>query len=234
MRPQSNPLPASVATTLSLTLALGLCVGIGPKADANILSNPGFETPTTTTAANVLGNFPGFAGVWGPEVGAITTATLGVTPASGSRMLGMTTDGASYTQTFQAIDVSSFAGLINSGMAQLNAGALLNTNGGYTGAFGAVNVEFFSGPAYGTLMGNSGSGTLTLDANPLTWQSVSVTSAIPVGTMWLVFQVAYQNASIGNNTGFVDDAYLNITQVPAPGALAALGLAACGARRRRR
>jgi uncharacterized protein (TIGR03382 family) len=49
----------------------------------------------------------------------------------------------------------------------------------------------------------------------------------------VVYQVAYQNASIGNNTGFADDAYLNITQIPAPGALAALGLMALGARRRR-
>jgi uncharacterized protein (TIGR03382 family) len=57
---------------------------------------------------------------------------------------------------------------------------------------------------------------------------------IPVGTQWLVYQVAFQNASIGTNTGFVDLAGLDIVQVPTPGALALLGLAGLGARRRRR
>lgn len=198
-----------------------------------VLTNPGFETPTTTSASNVLNNFPGFAGVWGPEMGSITTATLGVTPFAGSRMLRMTDDGLTYTQTFQAIDVTSFSGLINSGQAQLTASAWLNTNGGYTGAFALVNVMYFSGPAWGTMTGNSGNGTLTLDANPQTWESASVTSMIPVGTTWLVYQVAYQNASIGTNTGFVDNAGLDIVQVPAPGALALLGLAGLTGRRRR-
>jgi len=215
---------------LTATAALTL-VG---AAQANILNNPGFETPTTTSAANVLNNFPGFAGVWGPEVGSITTAALGVTPATGGRMLGMTTDGLSYTQAFQAVDVSAFSGMINAGQAQMVAGALYNTNGGYTGAFAIVNVQFFASSTFSSLIGNSGNGTLTLDNDPTSWESTSVTSMIPVGTTWVVYQIAYQNASIGNNTGFVDDAYLRINQIPAPGALAAFGLAALGARRRRR
>ena len=225
--------PLRTANRRALLAALSLPFAVAGVAHANVLSNSGFETPTTTSAANVLNNFPGFQGVWGPEVGAITTAALGVTPAAGSRMLGMTTDGLSYTQTFQSVDVSSFSGLINAGQAQLTAGALINTNGGYAGAFAAVIVQFFTGANYASLIGSSGSGTLTLDSNPTTWESISVSSAIPVGTTWLVYQVAYQNASIGNNTGFVDDAYLNITQVPAPGALALLGLAGLAGRRRR-
>jgi hypothetical protein len=65
-------------------------------------------------------------------------------------------------------------------------------------------------------------------------ERASVTSMIPVGTTWLVYQVAFQNASIGTNTGFVDLAGIDIRQVPAPGAIALLGLAGLGARRRRR
>ena len=213
------------AATVSLALA---------GAAQAVLTNPSFETPTTTSAANVLGNFPGFAGIWGPEVGSITTATMGVTPFAGSRMLKMTDDGLTYTQTFQAIDVTSFSGLINAGQAQMTASAWLNTNGGYTGAFGLVNVMYFSGPTWGSMTGNSGNGTLTLDANPQTWEAVSVTSMIPVGTQWLVYQVAFQNASIGTNAGFVDLAGLDIVQVPTPGALALLGLAGLGVSRRRR
>lgn len=213
-------------------LAAGVSLSLAGSAHA-VLTNPGFETPTTTSASNVLTNFPGFAGIWGPEVGAITTATMGVTPFAGSRMLKMTDDGLTYTQTFQAIDVTSYGGMINAGQAQLTASAWLNTNGGYTGAFGLVNVMYFSGPTWGSMIGNSGNGTLSLDANPQTWESASVTSMIPVGTTWLVYQVAFQNASIGTNTGFVDLAGLDIVQVPAPGALALLGCVGLCTRRRR-
>ena len=227
--------PRSCRNLLSLAAigAAALSLSVVGSAQA-VLTNPGFETPTTTSASNVLNNFPGFAGIWGPEMGSIATATMGVTPFQGSRMLQMTDDGLTYTQTFQAIDVTSFGGLINAGQAQMTASAWLNTNGGYTGAFGLVNVMYFSGPTWGSMIGNSGNGTLTLDANPQTWEAVSVTSMIPVGTQWLVYQVAFQNASIGTNTGFVDLAGLDIVQVPTPGALALLGLAGLGVTRRRR
>jgi hypothetical protein len=222
--------PSKIQNHALLTVTAALALAGSCHA---VLTNPGFETPTTTSASNVLNNFAGFAGIWGPEVGSITTATMGVTPFAGSRMLEMTNDGLSYTQTFQAIDVTSFGGMINAGQAQLTASAWLNTNGGYSGAFGLVNVMYFSSATFSSQIGNSGSGTLTLDSNPQSWQSVSVTSMIPVGTTWLVYQVAYLNSSIGTNTGFVDLAGLDIVQVPAPGAIAAFALAALGARRRR-
>ncbi len=200
-------------------------------ANANILNNPGFETPTTTSVANLLGNFTGFQGIWAPEVGAITTATLGVTPAAGTRMLRMGNAGGVASQSFQAVDVTAYSALINSGTATMNASALFNTNGGYTGAQGSIVVQFFTAANYGSLIGNSGFGSLALDANPLSWETNSVSSAIPVGTTWMLFQVAYGNASIGNNTGFVDNAFLEI--VPSPGAIALLGLGGLVGRRRR-
>ena len=221
----------SIAHSTALLLTAVVATSLAPTASANLLSNPGFEISAFTSAANVLANFSGFQGVWGPEVGGITFATGGVTPAAGVNMLEMNDDGASYTQAFQTVDVSSFSTMINAGSATVNGSALFNTVGGYTGAFSAVNVSFFSGNSYGTLLGNSGSGTLNLDANPLTWESASITSLIPVGTTWMLFQVAYQNASIGNNPGFVDDTFMDI--VPAPGAIALLGFAGlCGRRRR--
>ena len=223
---------APVASIAAVALAASALLTTS-DASANILSNPGFESLSSTTAANVLNNFTGFQNVWGIEVGSITGPALGVTPASGARMLGMTDDGLTYTQTFQAVDVSSYSALINSGNANVNASALFNTNGGYIGAFAIVNVMFFSGSTFGSMLGNSGNGALNLDANPNTWESASITAAIPVNTTWVVYQVAYQNASIGNNTGFVDQAYMDITAVPAPGALALLGLAGLTARRRR-
>ncbi len=212
------------------TIVAGLA--LTGAANANILNNPGFEVATTTSVSNVLGNFTGFQGIWAPEMGSITTATLGVTPAAGARMLGMTDDGLTATQAFQALDVTAYAALINSGTATMNASALFNTNGGYTGAQGSIVVQFFTTSNYGSLIGNSGFGSLALDANPLTWETNSISSAIPVGTTWMLFQVAYGNASIGNNTGFVDNAFLEI--VPSPGALALLGLGGLVGGRRRR
>ena len=160
----------SIAHSTALLLTAVVATSLAPTASANLLSNPGFEISAFTSAANVLTNFSGFQGVWGPEVGGITFATGGVTPAAGVNMLEMNDDGASYTQAFQTVDVSSFSTMINAGSATVNGSALFNTVGGYTGAFSAVNVSFFSGNSYGTLLGNSGSGTLNLDANPLTWE----------------------------------------------------------------
>ncbi len=216
--------------SVSLIAACGSTL-FAQNAHANLLSNPGFEISAFTSAANVLTNFTGFQGIWGPEVGGITFATGGVTPLSGVNMLEMYTDGLSYTQTFQAVDVSAYSTMINTGSATVTGDAFFNTVGGYIGAFSLVNVAFCSGASWGTLLGNSGNGTLTLDANPLTWEQATVSSLIPIGTTWMVFQVAYQNASIGNNPGFVDDTHMDI--VPAPGAIALLALVGLRTRRRR-
>lgn len=117
------------------------------SAHANLLNNPGFEISAFTSAANVLTNFPGFQGIWGPEVGSITGATAGVTPAAGSNMLRMDDDGLSYTQAFQVVDVSSFGATISTGTAMVNASAFFNTVGGFTGAFSLINVAFLAGRA---------------------------------------------------------------------------------------
>ena len=202
-------------------------------AHANLLTNPGYEVSAITTANNVLNNFSGFQGVWGPELGTITGATGGVTPFAGAQMHRLANAGGVATQTFQAVDVSSFSALINAGNAQITASAFFNTVGGYAGAQSSVVVRFFSGATYSSLIGNSGAGGLNLDANPLSWESASVTSMVPVNTTWVVFQGAYGNASIGNNPGFIDNAFMDITAVPAPGALALLGLAGIVGRRRR-
>ena len=230
MQTTSSNAPRSFSPASFAVIAVGLA--LTGAANANILNNPGFEVATTTSAANVLGNFTGFQGIWAPEVGSITTATLGVTPAAGARMLRMNNAGGVASQAFQAVDVTAYAALINSGTATMNASALYNTNGGYTGAQGSIVVQFFTAANYGSLIGNSGISGLALDANPLTWETNSVSSAIPVGTTWMLFQVAYGNASIGNNAGFVDNAFLEI--VPSPGAIALLGLGGLlGGRRRR-
>lgn len=226
-----HTLKSALTRDAAVIVSAIVATSVAPSASANLLSNPGFEISAFTSAGNVLTNFSGFQGIWGPEVGGITFATGGVTPAAGVNMLEMYDDGLTYTQTFQTVDVSSFSTMINAGSATVNGSALFDTVGGYIGALAIINISFFSGPTYGSLLGNSGNGVLNLDGNPLTWESASVTSLIPVGTTWMMFQVAYNDASIGNNPGFVDDTFMDI--VPAPGAIALLGLAGLCTRRRR-
>lgn len=203
-------------------------------ARANLLSNSGFETTAFTASSNVLGNFSANQGVWGILAGGITPATAGVTPCGGAQMLCMVGAGQLSTLTVQAVDVSSYAALIASGSAQISASALFNTNGGYTGANARLRARFFSGPAQSMLLGSTNLANLILDSNPTTWEQTSVSAMIPVNTTWIVYEVNYNGLSLAGNTGFVDEASLTITAVPAPGAIAMLGLAGLAGRRRNR
>ncbi|MFM7260412.1 MAG: hypothetical protein ACKO3W_07390 [bacterium] len=200
---------------------------------ASLLTNPGFEMTAFTASSNVLGNFAANQGIWGILAGGITPATAGVTPAGGAQMLCMVGAGQLSTMTVQAVDVSSYAALIGSGNAQLSASALFNTNGGYSGANGRLRVRFFSGPSQTSLVGSTSIASLILDSTPATWEQASVSAVIPVNTTWIVYEVNYSGASLAGNTGFVDDASMTITAVPAPGAIALLGFAGFIGRRRR-
>ncbi|MCE2924249.1 MAG: hypothetical protein LW822_02140 [Phycisphaeraceae bacterium] len=215
---------AVLATVLAACSATGV-------AHANLLTDPGFESNPLTTLSNIATNFVAFQNQWGPEMGTITPATGGVTPAGGVLMHSMTNAGGVATQTWQAINVSSFSALISTGTATVNASVLLNTVGGYTGASASVAVYFFSASNFGSQITNVGTGLL-LDANPQTWEVASVSATIPSATTWMIFQVAYNNASLSGNAGFADDASLTI--VPTPGAAALLGLGGLAAARRRR
>ncbi|MFM7261631.1 MAG: hypothetical protein ACKO3W_13610, partial [bacterium] len=83
------------------------------------------------------------------------------------------------------------------------------------------------------LVGSTSIASLILDATPATWEQASVSAVIPVNTTWIVYEVNYSGASLAGNTGFVDDALMTITAVPAPGAIALLGFAGFIGRRRR-
>ena len=211
-------------TIASLTLVAAAATFSG-EVHANLLANAGFETTAFTASSNVLGNFVGNQGTWGILAGGITPATAGVTPAGGAQMLCMVGAGQLSTMTVQAVDVSSYAALIGSGNAQLSASALFNTNGGYSGANGRLRVRFFSGPSQTSLVGSTSIASLILDATPATWEQASVSAVIPVNTTWIMYEVNFSGASLAGNTGFVDDASMTITAVPASGAIALVGLA---------
>jgi hypothetical protein len=212
-------------TKLILTCA-GLLLTISafaPSARANLLVDPGFEANPLTTDYNVLNFFATYQGVWGVEVATITGVDGGVTPAQGVKMLRMTDDGLTWTQGFQVTDVTSYAAFIDSGGATVNMSALLNADKNVPAALGEVSVQFFGASNYGSQIGTGIAGSLTLDNFPNTWQTASVSGAIPVGTRWLLSQVLYQDASLVSNPGYVDATNLTIT--PEPGTLVLLG---CG------
>jgi hypothetical protein len=228
-----NSMHARIASSAFPLLTLTASAFLAGDVHANLLANAGFETTAFTASSNVLGNFVGNQGTWGILAGGITPATAGVTPCAGTQMLCMVGAGQLSTITVQAVDVSSFTALIASGNAQLNASALLNTNGGYTGANARLRARFFSGPMQSTFVGSTSLANLILDANPSTWEQASVSAMIPVNTTWIVYEVNFNGPSLAGNTGFVDEASMTITAVPAPGAIVLVGLAGLSRRRSR-
>lgn len=217
---------------LSVVTAVAVALMVVPGASANLLVDPGFETNPLTTASNVLNNFALFEGQWGDENATITAAVGSIIPPQGAKMLREVSSGGTATQTFQATDVTSYLALIDSGDATINLSALFNVDSIVSAAGAGLSVQFFTGANYGTLT-SSLSGGLVLDTDADTWQSISASGAIPVGTRWLVSQVLYNNASLAGNPGFVDAAELTV--VPEPTSLACLvwGAAILGMRRAR-
>jgi hypothetical protein len=221
----------SMQTNRILALA-GLVLGVAACAQpawANLLVDPGFEVNPLDTASNVLNNFATYQGIWGVEVATITGVDNGVTPFQGIQMLRMVDDGLVATQGFQVTDVTSYAGLIDSGGATVNLSALFNVDKAVPGAISAVYMQFFSGPNYSLQIGTPLSGGLSLDTFDTTWETASLSGAVPVGTRWLLSQVMYNNASLLGvdgvlHPGYVDAADLTVT--PEPATLALLGFAA--------
>jgi hypothetical protein len=199
---------------------------------ANLLTDPGFEANALLPGVGVLTNIPGNAGVWGTENANIVGTTGGVSPAGGVKMLQMLDDQISYTQGWQAVDVSGSAAQIDAGLMGYTASALYNVDSSVPAALAGTAVSFVdSTGVWGNFTGPSGSASLVLDANPSTWQAITDSGMVPAGTRWLVIQVAYNDASLMGTAGiveagFVDDAVLDIRAVPEPATVALMGLVA--------
>jgi hypothetical protein len=233
-RNDMNTRTSQTLASAVLALAIAACT---PSAWANLLVDPGYEANPLDTAFNVLNDFTTYQGIWGVEAATITGVDGGVTPAQGLYMLSMVDDGqAGTTQGMQVTDVTSYAALIDSGGATVNMSALFDANQNLPAALGGVYVSFFTANYYGSYTGDIGN-TLTLDNATSTWESISVSGAIPAGTRWLLSQVVYSDASLLGPDGvsypsYVDAAQLTI--VPEPATLGLMGLGALVALRRRR
>jgi hypothetical protein len=223
------------------TNVIRVCAGVllaiaaaTPSEGANLLVDPGFEANPLDTAANVLNDFPTYQGIWGVEAATITGVDGGVTPAAGLKMLRMVDDGqAGTTQGMQVTDVTSYAALIDSGGATVTMSALFDAN--LPAALGGVYVSFFTANYYGSLTSFIGN-TMTLDNVTSTWEPISVSGAIPVGTRWLLSQVVYSDASLVGSDGASYPGYVDagdLTIVPEPATLSLLALGGLAMMRRR-
>src|ERR1035437_9820219 len=147
MNTRTNLILACVGLVLAFSISM-------PSAMANLLVDPGFEANPLDTASNVLNNFVTYQGIWGAEAATITGVDGAVTPVEASTMLRMVDDGQTTTQTFQVTEVTSDAGLIDSGNANISLYAFYNAD--LPAALGGVYVSFFTGNTYGTLTGYIG------------------------------------------------------------------------------
>ncbi len=187
---------------------------------ANLLTDPGFNTPLTNpliTHFAVLGA-PFTQDTWGQENSSVVPAQGGVTPQEGNGMLRMDDDGLNVTQIWQRVSVSSFAAQIDAGLATADLSAWFNIPGGFTGAVSSVRIAFVDASNVEISGVNVQSPSIGgIDANPATWQLLpNLGSAVPVGTRILEAQFNYVNATMQGQPGYVDAADMRLTVIPEP------------------
>ena len=230
--PRHLPLRRCVIACASALLALAL-----PAAQAQLVDG-GFDiNPLTTLVAVINTPNPMLFGVWGQESATLVGVVGPVSPLTPPQMLSSTFTSGVASQTAQAINVIPFAGLIAAG-ATFTMSANFNALG--QGPIGGISMQFFSGNTFASQIGVPVTGSITVDNNPVGWQSLSITGAIPAGTQSMMAQVLYNNASLltaagTTQPGYVDSVDFRITPVPEPGTWALLlaGAAAVGWRVRR-
>lgn len=218
----------SVQINVWLVTACCICAVLGvPGAQANLLSDQSFENgidPLPGLGAVVGPPFsPGF---WGAEVGGEVMGERGVDPCHLRRMLYMEDDGLTVTQTFQAVDVSAFARLIDSGNGVANLSACYNTHLTTAPALrSSSGLLFYAGANDWNNPLDTFLTADTLDTNPGTWEVFQQSAPIPKGTRWILVQLGFQSAFLREHgpgaRGYVDDAFLEV--IPEPGTLTLLG-----------
>jgi hypothetical protein len=179
--------------TVLLVAIAALAVGavlVDPAAAQ--LVNPGYDSGPT----GFVGNFgtvvgpPFSGGFWGAEDADIVTGTPCVSPRSNPYLLQLNLGGGSYSQAWQAVDVSSGA------PASITLSAWFNTCSPGAGAIVGVAFRTFNSangwPTHTLYL----SAQTALDADSQTWEKVSLECAlIPADTKWILAEVFQANAT---------------------------------------
>lgn len=222
-----------------------LIFATGSYADpTNLVINGGFETAVT-----IPGGRPSSFGYWQGDVCEIVTASAGISPLEGNRMLRFIYadiggpsaywNACDVWQLVELVDVTAFEIEIDSGCAVASLSAYFNRILGdceTDTAFGIAIAAFAGSPS--TWLGRFNSGdylayaaaVLFSDGCPSTWEPLSVNLPIPVGTKFIAVDVL-ANENIFNDAvapefdgHYADAVSMTITVIPAPGALVLAGI----------
>ena len=184
------------AIKVMLVLAIALAATV---AQANLITNPGFETEETIHIWGHPG-LPSVYGDWGGDVGTIVVAENGILPAGGERMLRFDATGnyadpvLSHCQIYQLIDISSYAAEIAAGDATATLSGLFNRVQVDAQTDTAFNLALYalSGPPSAfwpdTFLQRESAGVYS-DSDPRTWESVTTSMLLPVNTDYLAVRL---------------------------------------------
>lgn len=203
------------------TLALLLLLGSAASSMA-LGTDLSFELrPAGSTLGGTL-TFPS-TGVWTINHGSYQGAQNGITPLLGTNMLRFD-EGAPDTSTdiYQLVDVSSFSSMISTGGVTFTLSASFNspiahgfglTMLAYTETTTPLSVNAFDGEAQTPLF-------TTLDADPATWQQLTLSYTPPAGTHFIAIGM---NSHIDGHASYADAVNFTATVVPEPSLAAVLG-----------
>lgn len=209
----------SVAAAVAMTAALGVS-----SAQANLLANPGFESPSTSPGVEYFGA-PG----WTDFGGGTYTINNVVEPNThgGTQTLKTFGGTSGVFQQFPATSGQTWAAsawVLNSSLDQMSGAQIA-----------AVNIEWH-GP--GGFISFIGSGDVTASSPTNTWIQKSVSGVAPAGTTGArIVLITGAFAGAGGGAPRFDDASFDQVVVPEPatlGGIAAAGLGLLARRRRSR
>jgi len=186
----------------------------GSPAHAVIIIDPSFELNLTGT--QIGGGSPfvfNATGQWTIDRGFVRGAENGITPIDGTQMLMFDASTGVSTDIYQLVDVTPFASAIAAQQAQVDLSAFFNATAARdffltvlafqeSGLPININVfdDFFSLPA------------TTSDADPATWEQLSLQYLIPNNTKFLAVGL---NSSVSATPSYADQVSFSITSIAA-------------------
>lgn len=207
--------------------AVAAALGLAASASANLLTNPGFESPAIVPPPPEYG---GAGDGWTSFNAVFTVNSDVVTPHSGNQALKTFGGGANGAfQQFPALPGQTW----NGGVWMLNSSVDPMANG----QVAAVNIEWIKADNTNSdIIPFISNGTFTAADAPMDeWTLQTITGVAPADAAFARFVVITGDFLPGGPGGapFFDDAFFEII-VPTPGSAAVLAIGGLAAVRRRR